>query len=77
MLKNYINWLTDNAEKEQVNTANDVLDITGTEIDFDNTIDQYNIMVFDNDLPSYLDPNEKKGTLYVYFFEHQERNVSK
>lgn len=76
VLKNYINWLTDNAEKEQVNTANDVLDITGTEVDFDNTIDQYNIMVFDNDLPSYLDPNEKKGTLSIYFYEHPERNVS-
>lgn len=76
VLKNYINWLTDNAEKEKVRDANDVLDTNGIEVDYDNTIDQYNILVFDNDLPSYLDPNKKTGTLYVYFYEHPERNVS-
>ena len=76
VLKNYINCLVDNSEKEQVNTENDVLDITGTEVDYSNTVDQYNVMVFDNDLPSFLDPNEKKGALEVYFYEHPKLNVS-
>lgn len=76
VLKNYINWLSDMEEKERTALENDVLDTTGTEVDYNNTVDQYNVMVFDTDLPYFLDQSKKKGTLSVYFYEHPERNVS-
>lgn len=42
VLRNYINWLTDNSEKTRVQESNDVMDGNGSEIDFENTKDQFN-----------------------------------
>lgn len=76
VLRNYINWLTDNAEKTRVQESNDVMDGNGSEIDFENTKDQFNVFVFDNAYPSLANPNKMKGTLEVFFADHPEWNVA-
>ena len=76
VLRNYINWLTDNSEKTRVQESNDVMDGNGSEIDFENTKDQFNVFVFDNAYPSLANPNKMKGTLEVFFADHPEWNVS-
>ena len=75
VLRNYINWLVTTSEKLQVTTDNDVLDSNGSDVDFLNTLDQYNVMVFDNTIPRIADPSTREGTLEVYFYEFPERNV--
>lgn len=75
VLRNYINWLATTEEKEIEKNNNDVLDANGSEIDFENTVGQYNVMVFDNTIPRILDPSARTGTLEVYFIDHPERNV--
>ncbi|MFR7876456.1 MAG: hypothetical protein ACLU4J_08720 [Butyricimonas paravirosa] len=37
VLTNYINWLSDSAEKARVRLYNDILDGNGSEVDFDNS----------------------------------------
>ncbi len=69
-MRNYINWLTDNSEKTRVQESNDVMDGNGSEIDFENTKDQFNVFVFDNAYPSLANPNKMKGTLEVFFADH-------
>ena len=76
VLRNYINWLTDNTEKTAVKAENDVMDGNGSEIDFENTKDQFNVFVFDNKFPSLGNPNKMTGTLEVFFADHPEWNVS-
>lgn len=76
VLRNYINWLTDNTEKSRVKAENDVLDGNGSEVDFENTKDQFNVLVFDNSFPSLANPNKMKGTLEVFYAAHPEWNVS-
>ena len=76
VLRNYINWLTDNSEKTRVQESNDVMDGNGSEIDFENTKDQFNVFVFDNAYPSLANPNKMKGTLEVFFADHPEWNVA-
>lgn len=73
---NYVNWLSTTEEKNSFKTENDILDTNGSEIDFDNTVDQYNILVFDNTIPSMADQTQRIGTLDVYFYDHPEWNVS-
>lgn len=75
VLRNYINWLADNSEKVRETTDNDVMDANGSEIDFENVKDQYNVFVFDNTFPRLSNPNKYKGTLSVYFAGHPELNV--
>lgn len=75
VLRNYINWLGDNTEKNSIKAKNDVMDGNGSEIDFENTVDQYNVFVFDNLYPSMANPNEMPGMLEVYFSDHPEWNV--
>jgi len=73
---NYVNWLSTAEEKNSFKTENDILDTNGSEIDFDNTVDQYNVIVFDNTIPSMADQTQRIGTLDVYFYDHPEWNVS-
>ena len=65
--KNYISWLASNAQKEQELEINDVLDSAGKEVDFFNTVDQYNCFVFDKTFPRLSNSSEQEGTLEVYF----------
>lgn len=76
VLTNYINWLSDTTEKARVKAFNDILDSNGSEIDFDNTKDQFNCLVFDNTIPSMLDQTQRIGTLEVLFYDHPEWNVA-
>ncbi|RGS33724.1 leucine-rich repeat domain-containing protein [Bacteroides cellulosilyticus] len=76
VLRNYINWLTDNSEKTRVQESNDVMDGNGSEIDFENVKDQFNVFVFDNAYPSLANPNKMKGILEVFFADHPEWNVA-
>lgn len=76
VLTNYINWLSDTEEKARVKAFNDILDPNGSEIDFDNTRDQFNCLVFDNTIPYMLDQTQRVGTLEVLFYDHPEWNVS-
>lgn len=76
VLRNYINWLIDNTEKTAVKAENDVMDGNGSEIDFENTKDQFNVFVFDNSFPSLGNPNKMMGTLDVLYADHPEWNVS-
>lgn len=76
ILRNYINWLGDNHTKKEMEADNDVMDVNGSEIDFENTKDQFNVFVFDNTFPSLANPNKMKGTLEVFFPDHPEWNVS-
>ena len=73
---NYINWLSTTEDKEAFKMENDILDTNGSEIDFDNTVDQYNVLVFDNTIPGMADQSTRIGTLEVYFCDHPEWNVS-
>ncbi len=74
--RNYINWLVSTGEKESESELNDILDANGSEIDFENTRDQYNCLVFDNTIPSMADQTQRVGTLEVFFADHPEWNVS-
>ena len=76
VLTNYINWLSDSAEKARVRLYNDILDGNGSEVDFDNTKDQLNCLVFDNTIPSMADQTARVGNLDVLFTDHPEWNVS-
>ena len=74
IVKNYINRLNTAAEKEFVVADNKVFagesdsNWMGTGVvDFKNTIDQYNVFVFDGDIwPNYNNQNESKGNLELY-----------
>lgn len=76
VLTNYINWLSGTEEKARVKAFNDILDSNGSEIDIDNTKDQFNVFVFDNTIPSMADQSQRVGKLDVFFYEHPEWNVS-
>lgn len=76
VLTNYINWLSDASEKASTKAFNDILDSNGSEIDFDNTKDQFNCLVFDNTIPYMLDQTQRVGMLEVLFHDHPEWNVS-
>ena len=72
---NYVNWLSTTAEKAAWKAFNDILDSNGSEIDFENTKDQFNVLVFDNIIPSMSDQTSRTGTLEALFCEHPEWNV--
>lgn len=76
VLRNYINWLGSTDEKREETEVNDILDANGSEIDFENTRDQYNCLVFDNTIPCMADQTQRVGTLEVFFSDHPEWNVS-
>jgi len=76
VLRNYINWLVDNTEKSLVKENNNVMDGSGSEIDFENTRKQFNVFVFDNSFPSLANPNKMMGTLDVFYANHPEWNAS-
>ena len=73
---NYVNWLSDTARKAAFQSENDILDANGSEIDFSNTVDQYNVLVYDTTIPSLADQTSRVGTLDVYYYDHPEWNVS-
>lgn len=75
VLTNYINWLGTTEEKLLVKRNNDIMDAQGAEVDFENTVDQYNVIVYDNRIPGILAPSPNSGTLSVYFAGHPEWNV--
>ena len=55
---------------------NDILDLHGSDIDFENTKDQFNVMTFDNTIPYMADQSTRTGMLEVFFYDHPEWNVS-
>lgn len=65
--KNYISWLASNTDKAEEVETNNVLDSAGKEVDFLNTVDQYNCFVFDKSFPKLSNPSEQEGTLEVYY----------
>ena len=71
-----MNWMSTTEEKDKFKLANDILDANGSEIDFNNTVDQYNVIVFDTIIPSMADQTQRVGTLEVYYYDHPEWNVS-
>lgn len=73
---NYVNWLSNTDEKAAFKVENDILDANGSEIDFANTVDQYNVLVYDNIIPSLADQTSRTGNLEVYYYDHPEWNVS-
>lgn len=74
--KNYINQLVTVAEKTKEKLDNDVLDAEATQIDFENTRDQYNVFVFDNTFPNLNNPGGVSGSLSVYFHDKPEMNFT-
>ena len=76
VLRNYINWMISTTDKAKISEENDVLDSNGSEVDFENTKDQYNVLVFDNTIPRMADPSARTGTLEIYFSDNPERNVT-
>lgn len=76
VMTNYINWLSDINEKTAAKANNDIFDSNGSEIDFENTKDQFNVIVYDNTIPSMADQTSRVGTLEVFFYDHPDWNVS-
>lgn len=76
VLRNYVNWLPDIASKERVNADNDVLDVNGSDIEFDNVRDQYNVFIFDVPFPSYSNPSKKTGTIEMQYTDTPELNAT-
>ena len=76
VLRNLINWLVTTDSKQQETEDNDILDSHGSEIDFENTKDQFNVFVFDNTIPSMADQTQRVGNLEVLFYDHPEWNVT-
>jgi hypothetical protein len=76
VLRNYINWLNTTDSKAIVTENNDILDLHGSDIDFENTKDQFNVMTFDNTIPYMADQSTRTGMLEVFFYDHPEWNVS-
>ena len=75
VLKNYINWLIENAYKALVQENNNVMDGNGSEIDFEKVKKNCNVFVFYNTFPSLANPNKMKGILEVLFAGHPDWNV--
>lgn len=75
--QNYINWLVSTGQKNEVQLANDIYDSEGSQIDYDNTVDQYNCFVIDCDVPSIDNTSEDiVGTLEVFFADHPDWNFT-
>ena len=74
IVKNYINRLNTTAQKEFVVNDNRVFEgeqdnnwMGSGVVDFKNTVDQYNVFVFDGDVwPNYNNQNKSKGNLELY-----------
>lgn len=69
IVMNYVNRLSTSAEKEFVDNNNDIyLDKEAkTGVGFENTVDQYNVFVFDGDnWPSFSNNSSSLGTLELY-----------
>ena len=65
--KNYINRLMTTTEKTVVQENNNVLSTNGSSVDFLNTVDQYNVFVFDGPTwPSYISDTKPIGNLELY-----------
>ena len=65
--KNYINRLMTTTEKTVVQENNNVLSANGSSVDFLNTVDQYNVFVFDGPTwPSYISNTKPIGNLELY-----------
>lgn len=76
VLTNFINWQANTDDKNKTKSDNDILDLNGVEVDFENTKDQYNVFVFDKKIPQLADQTERVGTLEVFFKDNPEWNVS-
>ena len=76
VLKNFINLLVDNEEKQAITDKNDLFDITGTEIDFLECKKKYNVFVMDKRFPSLANNNVMENVnVEVYFCNEPEWNV--
>lgn len=76
VLKNYINWLEDTDLKLSTKAANDVLNTDGSDLLYDNIVDQYNVFVFSNTFPSFTDQASRVGTLEVKYISDPTKNFS-
>lgn len=74
--KNFANWLETIPEKEDMDERNDILDSMAADIDFANTVDQYNVFVFGNKVPNAVNRDAKDGSLEIYWAGHPEWNAS-
>ena len=66
VLRNHINWLVTTDSKKKETEDNDILDSHGSEIDFENTKDQFNVITFDNTIPYMADQSTRIGNLEVF-----------
>ena len=67
IVRNYINRLATSEEKELTTYNNDVLNEGKSEVEFKNSVDQYNVFVVDGDnWPCVNRKDESKGNLYLY-----------
>lgn len=67
VLRNYISLLNDTAEKEAEKAANDVFDLNGVYIDYNNVRGKLNCFIVDTPFPRYTDPASRISTLEMDF----------
>jgi len=76
VLRNVINWLPSKEEKTAVKEQNDVMDVNGSDIDYEKVKARYNVFVIGEPVPSLSNPNTLDTSLRVFFAEHPEWNWS-
>lgn len=75
VIRNFKNWQVNMDEKMSVQAKNDVMDVNGTEVDFEKVKALYNVFTFDKHIPSLANPNGVTGTLELFWNEHPEWNA--
>jgi hypothetical protein len=74
--KNYINQLVTTDEKQTEVDINKVMDVEGSNIDFEATKKLYNVFVIDKPFPNLMNPSGVAGNLEVFFNNKPERNFT-
>lgn len=72
--RNMINWLPTKEDKEAAKEQNDVMDVNGSEIDYEKVKAKYNTFVIGSPIPSLSNPNTLNTFLRTSFAEHPEWN---
>lgn len=75
VIKNWVNWRSDNEEKKKAQDHNNVYNAAGTSIDFDKVRNLCNVVVFEGDIPSYSNPNKFRTNAHIYWRDNPEWNV--
>lgn len=76
IIQNYVNWRSNNAEKEQILAMNDVYDASKITFDIEKIKNLCNVVVFESEIPSYTNPNKFRGNGYIYWRDHPEWNIT-